>query len=388
MQIEGVLDQRVNAPSVAITLAASWLAPAETSAIAPEWSDLAANAAEPNPFYAPPLLAPALAAFADGRVKIAVLRGDGGRLLALAPISPMRGYSRLPVGYGATWMHQHCFFAAPLIRRRCEREALRALFDLVEREGAFFRLRHLDRDGAIFKAAREVAAETGRLSAPSALYERALLRGGYRTDVYLEEALRGKKRKELRRLRARLEQEGAVVFEALTDKNQLSAWTCEFLALESAGWKGREKTALASTPEGAAFFCRALEGAFDAGSLLFYRLTVGGRAISMIVNFIGSGAAYSFKIAHDESYARYSPGVMLEIEMMKALEGNTDLAFIDSCAKADHPMINSLWRDRRAIAALNISRRDAPSKLLFRVLMGLERFGERRRNGGAGNAGL
>ncbi len=361
------------------TVSGALIAPREAALIEAEWANLAANAVEANPFYSPALLIPALDAFASENVRLALVRDARGRLIALAPIEPVAGYSRLPVRYLATWMHEHCFFAAPLIRRGSEKEALPALFDLVEGEGAFLRLRHLDAGGPICAAAIDAATRTGRLASPSARYRRALLLAGYETDAYLREALNGKKRKELRRLRARLEAEGRVSFETLIGRDDLSLWMQDFLILESSGWKGRAGTALASKAESRAFFAAALERAFDAGALDFHRLAVNDRPIAMIVNFVGSGGAYSFKIAYDEGFARYSPGVMLEIDMMRALEKRAGFSFVDSCAAPDHPMINSLWRERRAIEALNVSGKSAGAKILFRILTGLERAGERMR---------
>lgn len=357
----------------------SLLPASDGAALEAEWDDLARDAVEPNPFYSPALLIPALASYADDQVRLATVRDGRGRLIAFAPVAPMRGYSRLPVSYVATWMHPHCFFAAPLIRRGAEREALRALFDLLDAEGSFLRLRHLGEDGKLFAAARAAAEEAGRLCAPSARYRRAALYGGFDARETLDRALTSKKRKELRRLRSRLAEQGELVFETLRSEGLLEEWSEAFLALESAGWKGRERTALASAPEGQAFFRDAVRRAFAAGSLAFHRLSVGGRPIAMIVNFAERGSAYSFKIAHDEEFARYSPGVMIEIEMMKALE-KEQFDFIDSCAAPDHPMINSLWRDRRGVAALNVSGRSARSRLLFRLLTDLERIGELARS--------
>lgn len=360
---------------------AQWLAPRAVPAIEAAWADLSGNAVEANPFFAPALLLPALDAFAGKDVRVAIVRDRGERLIALMPVAPARGYSRLPVRYLETWMHEHCFFAAPLLRRGCEAAALSALFDLVENDGAFFRLRHLPAEGAIATAAARVAGQSGRLCASSARYERAMLGGGYETDAVLDASLRGKKRKELRRQRARLEDAGAVRFETLAARKDLELWTQDFLTLERAGWKGGKNSALASNADGAGFFRAALARAFDAGLLDFHRLCTGDKPIAMIVNFIDSGAGYSFKIAYDEDFARFSPGVLLEIEMMRALEQREGLRFIDSCAARDHPMINSLWRERREIEAINISGRSAGAKAMFRLLTGLEQAAENWRSG-------
>ncbi|MCB2112321.1 MAG: GNAT family N-acetyltransferase [Parvularculaceae bacterium] len=367
----------VNAP---FSVAASFLDPRDAATIEDDWRDLAANAAEPNPFFAPALLIPALAAFADETVRIALVRDERARLIALAPFAPARGYSKLPVRYLATWMHDHCFFAAPLIRRGREKDALKALFDLVEGEGVFLRLRHLDADGVLLAEARVAARSNSRRASISARFERALLVGGFEADVCLKAAFKIKKRKELRRLRARLEDLGALRLETLAPDGDATLWANEFLLIESAGWKGGAQTALASSVEGRRFFVDAICRAHRDQILDFHRLTLNGRVVAAIVNFIEGGAGYSFKIAYDEDFAKYSPGVLLEIDMLRALEGRAGLSFMDSCAAADHPMINSLWRERRAIAAINVSGKRRRMRVLFRILMFLERAGERFRD--------
>lgn len=357
--------------------------PAAAAALVEEWRALARDGAEANAFYEPSFLMPALDAFAHAGVALAVIRDARGQLIGLAPVAPLKGYSRLPVRYMATWMHQHCFFAAPLVRRGAEQAFFTALFRLMDARGAFFRLRHLDAEGPLYKAAIEAARADGRLVAPSARYARAKLKGSYRTEAQLENALSGKKRKELRRLRARLLEEGEIAFEKLADPALLSQWAEEFLALEASGWKGGAGTALASDEASSRFFRASVAAAFATDELHFARLTVGGRTIAMAVSFygrqMGADALFEFKIAFDEAYARYSPGVMLEIEIMRDLERRPNLLFIDSCAQAGHPMIERLWRDRRTIEALNVSRRDFVGKAIFRVLMALERASERRR---------
>lgn len=351
---------------------ASFQPAAALAGIAGEWRDLAANAVEPNSFYAPAMLLAALDAFAAERPEVALVRDGAGRLIGLAPIAPLRGYSRLPVRYVATWMHKHCFFGAPLVRPGHEEAFFSAIFDLVERRGAFLRLRHLDADGPLYAAAAAVAQRTGRLSSPSARYSRAMLRGPWRTDDYLKVSLSGKKRKDLRRLRSRLEEEGAVAVDRLGAGADIDPWTEEFLALEAAGWKGKAGTAMGGEAASTQFFRQAAGAAHRTGDVQMFRLRLGARTIAAAVNFAGAGVVYAFKVAYDEAFARYSPGVMLEIEMMKALEGTSGLSFVDSCAKAEHPMIERLWRERRKISALNVSRRDAPSKALFRLLAALE----------------
>lgn len=375
---DGTGELKAPAPPAAGPAVASVAGGQTLLALEGEWRALAAEAIEPNAFYSPALLLPALEAFAADGPEVVIVRDGGGRLIGLAPIAPLRGYSRLPVPYIATWMHKHCFFAAPLVRAGDEHAFFRAFFDVADKRGAFLRLRHLDADGPLYAAAAAVAAQTGRLVSPSARYERAMLKAPWRTDDYLSLSLRGKHRKDLRRRRARLEEAGTVRFELFGDGDDLTVWTEEFLAIEAAGWKGAGGTALAQEQSSKRFFEEAVRRARAAGDLQFFRLRTGDQTIASAVNFRAGNASYAFKIAYDESYARFSPGVMIEIDIMRALEAS-GIARIDSCAKVEHPMINRLWRERRRIAALNISRRDMASKALFRVLMMLEKAGEKAR---------
>lgn len=371
-------------PAARRGLSGVYLRPEALGAIESDWRDLARDAVEQNPFYSPWMLRPALARLPSDGVKVACVF-EGGRLAGLVPLAPMQGYARLPVRYLATWMHEHCFYAAPLVRRGCEEVFFKSLFRLADAHPArpaFLRLRHIDADGPLVRAARNVAEDAGRLSFLSGAFERALLKGGYCADDYLAKTIRKKKRKEMTRLRRRLEETGAVVMQTLDDARDIGRWRDDFLALERAGWKGREGSALAASQASAGFFGETLDRAFAAKALRFYRLEVGGRAIAMIVNFLAGEEGYSFKIAHDPDFARFSPGVMLEIEMLKALENEKGLRFVDSCASADHRMINSLWADRRSIAGLNISGPRRRDRVLLGACAALE--GARERFGAPG----
>ena len=74
----------------------------------------------------------------------------------------------------------------------------------------------------------------------------------------------------------------------------------------------------------------------------------------MLATFLTPPGAFSFKTAFDERYARLSPGVLLQIENLRMLE-NDGILWSDSCASADHPMIDHLWRERRGIGRLSIA---------------------------------
>jgi hypothetical protein len=74
----------------------------------------------------------------------------------------------------------------------------------------------------------------------------------------------------------------------------------------------------------------------------------------MVVTFAAGATAYTWKIAYDEAYARFSPGVQLMLELPKHLFSDPTLMRIDSCAAAHHPMIDHLWSGRLAVGTVVI----------------------------------
>jgi CelD/BcsL family acetyltransferase involved in cellulose biosynthesis len=188
---------------------------------------------------------------------------------------------------------------------------------------------------------------------------------------YLEGSMSAKKRKELRRQHNRLAEEGTLVFERLEGEAGLAEWTAEFLALEAAGWKGEAGSALASAPDTAALFTQSLAGAAAAGRLERLALRLDGRAIAMLANFITPPGAYSFKTAFDEAYARFSPGMLLQLENLALLE-RADVDWADSCAVEGHPMIERLWRGQRRMVSRNIAIGGPLRRAAFRLLMAYE----------------
>jgi hypothetical protein len=97
-----------------------------------------------------------------------------------------------------------------------------------------------------------------------------------------------------------------------------------------------------------------MEGAARRGRLERLTLTLDARPLAMLATFQAPPGAFSYKTAFDERFARFSPGVLLQRENLAVLE-RQDIAWSDSCASADHPMIDHLWRERRPIGRLSIA---------------------------------
>lgn len=340
------------------------------------WDALAVCASEPNPFFESWYLLPGLAAF-DPQGEITILRFEAdGELAGLLPLGRPRRYYGKPLPHLATWLHANCFLGAPLVAAGLETHFWRALLTWADRNaglGLFLHLAHMPLSGPLHDALIDVLAEQRRDAHLVHREERALLSSRETPEAYFEATLSGKKRKELRRQFARLSELGEVTLERRDDGEGLDPWIEQFLALEQAGWKGLAGSALAAEPGTAQLFRDSLPRGAARGRLERLTLSLDGAPIAMLATFLTPPGAFSFKTAFDERYARYSPGVLLQRENLAILD-RTDIAWSDSCAAADHPMIDHIWRERRAIGRYSIAiggrARRAAFALIARAEMG------------------
>ena len=65
----------------------------------------------------------------------------------------------------------------------------------------------------------------------------------------------------------------------------------------------------------------------------------------------GSGG-YAFKTAYDEAFARFSPGVMVEVDRIRALHDSPEVQWMDSFTDAGNVVLNRLWNERLKIQGL------------------------------------
>lgn len=335
------------------------------------WDALAMRASEPNPFFESWYLLPALRAL-DPQGEVQILRfNHEGALAGLMPLVRPSRYYRWPVPHIGNWVHANCFLGLPLVALGKERAFWRAVLAWADSHagtGLFLHLRNMPLQGTMHRALGAVLAEQRRAAGVVFREERAMLASALSPQAYLEAAMTGKKRKELRRQFSRLSELGEVRFERQNDAAAIGPWTEAFLALEMSGWKGAAGSALASHQSTAALFREAMAGAAARGRLNRLTLTLDGDPIAMLASFMTPPGGFSFKTAFDERFSRFSPGVLLQRENLAELE-HENIHWTDSCAAADHPMIDHLWRERRPVGHLSIAIGGSLRRALFHPLL-------------------
>jgi CelD/BcsL family acetyltransferase involved in cellulose biosynthesis len=340
----------------------------------PAWDALAQCASEPNPFFESWYLLPGLMAF-DPLGEVRLLRFMAGAELAgLLPVVRPRRYYRWPIPNVSSWLHANCFLGAPMVAAGLEREFWLALLAWADRSagpGLFLHLGHMPLSGPLHAALTEVLCQQHRTAALVWREERARLSSHETPEAYFEAALSSKQRKELRRQLARLSELGDLCFERRNDAVGIEEWIDRFLALEAAGPKGAAGSSLAANPATTYLFRESLLGAAARRRLQRLTLSLNDEPIAMLATFLTPPGAFSFKTAVDERYARFSPGLLLQREYLAILERG-DITWTDSCAAADHPMIDQVWRERRPIGRLTIAIGGTLRRALFAGLVRAE----------------
>lgn len=354
---------------------AGWPEICADARFAEQWDSLALNAAEPNVFAERWYLEAALQSLDPrGKVGLAVVTASG-RLIGIMPIRDEGHYAGLALPNKQNWLNPNAFLGTPLILAGAERSFWRMLLkqlDLRHQGALFFHLTGMVTDGPIALALEAECKQQGRRFAIFQREERAFLEHGMSPETYLDANLRAKKRKELRRQHKRLSELGDLQVDRSDGRKDLDNWIDEFLALERRGWKGVNGSALDCDDKTRSLFRSALHGAAGEGKLELLALRLDGRAIAMLVNFLTPPGAFSFKTAFDEDFARFSPGVLLQIHNLALLERD-GIEWCDSCAAQDHPMIDSIWSGRRAIGRYSVAIGGPVRRAGFAILLAAEK---------------
>ena len=329
----------------------------------PAWEDLAAAAIEPNVFYEPWMVIPAIRAFGAGRrLQFALIlasepaRPTGAPLLCgIFPLEQQNHYQglrrKLPFKTLRLWKHKYCYLCTPLVRAGYGREVIAAFFDWLaegSHDCSLMEFNFVAGDGLFYQTLLDHFDRHARLNYISTYFMRALFRPDVDAEKYISSRLH-RSRRELKRIERRLSETGRLEYMALEPGHDVDAWIEEFLQIEAISWKGMAGRALIQDEADREYFVSVAREAFRRGRLTMFSLRLDGRPISQHCGFVSGLGVFAFKDAFDERYARYSPGVLLELEIIRLLHARPEIRWMDTCADPFHPTLDRLFPDRRTI---------------------------------------
>ena len=326
-----------------------------------ELDHLCVRTIEPNIYFNPRFLAPAMPRLDDREVRLAVIR-DGSeyksRLRLVVPFSVEKPPVPLAQPIMRTWANPFGPLGTPLVDRDDPEGVIEDFFAMLARPHLklpkVFVLPDMRLDGAVATLLKRVAETRGLPLHTMSVVERPFLKSDLDGDDYLKNSLRAHHYREFRRLKRRLADHGALEHHVARNAEEIRLGVEAFLSLEAAGWKGREGTAMAIDRFRAAFAREAVHRLAEQDMCRIHTLTLDGKVIASLIVFIEAGVAYTWKTAYDEAWSAWSPGTLLMIEVTKMHLDDPNIDETDSCAVPDHPVMGRLWSERRPIGTLVI----------------------------------
>ena len=342
-------------------ITAEIVTPDEAAALTDAWHDLAAAALEPNVFYGPAMALAGMRRLPDERKARVVIawRDDGGRraLVGLLPLVPGRGLRLNPLPIRRATAH-YGTLSTPLLHPDHADAAWAAMLAALDRSGTHgLLLPHIGAEGPVAAALDRVCAGTGRRRIVLDGHRRALLRSDIPGRDYARATLDPRRRKEADRQRRRLAEDGALAFTVARTEAEVAAALDAFLDLEAAGWKGVAGTALRLAPGADTFIREASRELARTDAFRIATLTLDGRPIAAGLVAVAGRRAFYLKTAYDEGFARFSPGLLLTLDLTAHLLDDPAIDDADSIAVADHPMIDRVWTERFAVESVLVATR-------------------------------
>ncbi len=322
---------------------------------------LSVRTIEPNIFFNPRFLAPAMPRLDDREVRLAVIRdGDDlqSRLRLLVPFSVEKPAISLGVTVMRTWSSPFGPLGTPLIDRDDPMGVLQDFFSILSRKHLglpkVLVLPDMRLEGPVASLIRMAAMDQNLPIQIATKSDRAFLESDADPDDYLRNALSPHHFREFRRLKRRLGEHGELDYRVARQADEIRLGLETFLTLEANGWKGRAGTAMVIDRFRAAFAREAVHRLSEQGLCRIHSLTLGGKTIASLIVLVEAGIAYTWKTAFDETWRDYSPGALLAIEATRNHLDDPNITSTDSCAQPHHPVMNRIWTERREMGALVI----------------------------------
>ncbi len=322
-----------------------------------DWDDLMSRA-HPNVFMSPAALRAAdITMFAKVHVLLAWDdRTQPRRLVGLWAMQQRRSWpfwtrvlDALPFEYA--------FLSSPVIDPDVAADVMPAFLKAIAQAPSMPRvilMKSLDTEAASYRPLVDaVAARGGRLLTVKTENRPVVWRDSYMPAT-------GERSKKLRQSWKRMSALGMTTMVFTSEPDAMVSAVETFLQLEFKSWKGAAGTALLCRDEDANFVRHLISNLAEQGQATIQALQIDGKTVATQVLLFSGKMAYTWKTAFDESYAKFSPGVLLIEKVTEHLFATTTITGIDSCS-AESSFMSQIWSGRRAMADVLVAVGPGPS---------------------------
>lgn len=322
-----------------------------------QWQQLEQHALQPNAFLSPHFILPAARHLSPDLdillVIIERLHNGNNSLIGIGAFNRRPPNKQIPFAHLASYRSDHTFTAGLLLDRDYAEAALRELLNFLTSptcpwHGLAFH--DLIASGPVFDLMLAVAAEHKLKWFEIDRFERPALIPELVGQHYLEQQLRGR-HKNLRRRLNNLQKQGSVRWQVIDGEQPFQHSIEKFLELEHSSWKGQQGGSFQSRPGHSDFFRSMATQFLQARQAFFTELTLDEHVVSSTFNLLSGNVGFAFKIAWHPAYEKFSPGLLNEVELIRACaELWPHLSYIDSCT-APGSYLEDYWKERKTVVS-------------------------------------
>lgn len=319
--------------------------PCDTSpAFEAGWRDLEQRSLLRNPFLSPSFLFPQCQTPESlPAAQLLTIVDEEGRWILAGLFERVRGTRQLPLPHLRAVRSAHAFKTGLLVdSTECE-SAVQSLWAFLRQEhlhGLSFPMFPLQ--SSLARLLTEQCEKENKATTAEDIHLRATV------TPFDGSAMSNRRAKSLRRGRRALEKIGKVSFRLTGCPNGDLSAVDRFLFLESLGWKGESRSALACRlSEVQALKSMAL-GLAQRDRIWFAELVVDERVIASMCLLRSRSDYYAFKIGWDPQFERGCPGFLLAAEIQDHLHQLPQCERLDSCSRPGG-FLDHVWPGRKEI---------------------------------------
>jgi CelD/BcsL family acetyltransferase involved in cellulose biosynthesis len=350
----GVVERSVGTVPHTRWLRVADLSPADVQA----WRDLGERALEPNAYLSADMVVPALQHLDRAKSVHLLLihpHAADARLIGAMALENTAGTSDMPVPHLRVYHSLHAFLGGLLVDRDHAALAIRALFAFLERNRLRWHGVEVPQtwaSGPLHDLVAAACAAHHCVHSVDVMYQRPVLH-----SAQLDAALHSKRGRlrDLARRERRLGEMGSVQWRWVLGRDVTVAQVSAFLSLEHKGWKGSLGTSMLSQPAQVAYFGNVVDRLAAQGQVFFTELLLDGRPIASTCNFVAGDTAHAFKVAWDPAFARFAPGFLGEVEIMRNARRMIPHVATFESGGSDAAYVADLWTSRRPLANVTIA---------------------------------
>jgi len=379
-------SQRIIGSSAGID-GSSWQLELHTSstlvAKARQIEDLANRCRTPNPFFGPAFLAPAIEHLASSKIQLLTLyeiTGQHRELKAFLPASSKKvGLRRNRVL--RIWSHPFAPLSSPLVDAsefaRTMTEFANCILAASANDYSALLFQNLPKATPFAEVLHGFPQLSDRLVRHSVISRASI--SGTNGLLRATDLSSGKRKQRMNKAWEHLAALGRLEFRQTNTVDTAQAVLDDHLLLEDRCWKGKKGTSILSDSSATSFVKSAVANLIKKGDCTIHTLCLNDQAIASMIMLNKSGYYYPWKIAFDETYAKFSIGNLLTVHVNGLLSQDSGFSSLDSLASDLNQTARRFWPDELELCDMTIGLGPAGSKIALQISAELDFLSRNKR---------